>query len=54
MPPNFGEALDDPTSNDDYVAQLLAKDARESSIKYSALGMQAYLPRRYVFCFPLL
>ncbi|KAL2009049.1 hypothetical protein VTN00DRAFT_7243 [Thermoascus crustaceus] len=46
MPPNLGEALDDPTSDDDYVAQLLAKDARESSIKYSALGMQAYMPRR--------
>lgn len=49
MPPNLGEAIDDLTSNDDYVAQLLAKDARESSIKYSALGMQAYMPRRYVF-----
>lgn len=46
MPP-LGEAIDDPTNSDDYVAQLLAKDARDSSLKYSALGMQAYMPRRY-------
>ncbi|KAL1870397.1 hypothetical protein Plec18167_007532 [Paecilomyces lecythidis] len=45
MPP-LGEAIDDPTNSDDYVAQLLAKDARDSSLKYSALGMQAYMPRR--------
>ncbi|GAD92309.1 predicted protein [Paecilomyces variotii No. 5] len=42
----LGEAIDDPTDSDDYVAQLLAKDARDSSLKYSALGMQAYMPRR--------
>ncbi|KAJ9361830.1 hypothetical protein C8Q69DRAFT_494402 [Paecilomyces variotii] len=45
MPP-LGEAIDDPTNSDDYVAQLLAKDARDSSLKYSALGMQAYMHRR--------
>lgn len=33
---------------DDYVASLLAKDAKESSIKYSAMGLQAFLPQRYV------
>jgi hypothetical protein len=27
---------------DDYVAGLLAKDAKESSIKYSALGLEAF------------
>lgn len=27
---------------DDYVAELLAKDARESSIRYSALGLEAF------------
>ena len=27
---------------DDYVADLLAKDAKESSIKYSALGLEAF------------
>ncbi|OXV08149.1 hypothetical protein Egran_04086 [Elaphomyces granulatus] len=35
----------DPTSNDDYVAQILANDARDSSLKYSTLGMEAYLPQ---------
>lgn len=30
--------------SDDYVAQLLAKDAKESSIKYSAVGLEAFLP----------
>jgi hypothetical protein len=27
---------------DDYVADLLAKDASDCSLKYSALGMEAY------------
>jgi hypothetical protein len=27
---------------DDYVADLLAKDAKESSIKYSSMGLEAY------------
>jgi hypothetical protein len=27
---------------DDYVAELLAKDAAERSIKYSSLGLEAY------------
>lgn len=27
---------------DDYVAGLLAKDAKESSIKYSAMGLDAF------------
>lgn len=33
---------------DDYVAGLLAKDAKESSIKYSAVGLDAFKPSRYV------
>ena len=28
--------------NDDYVASLLTKDAKESSIKYSTLGLEAF------------
>ncbi|MCJ1312104.1 hypothetical protein MMC25_005778 [Agyrium rufum] len=32
--------------SDEYIAKLLAKDARESSIKYSTLGMQALHPKR--------
>ncbi|KNG80096.1 hypothetical protein ANOM_010885 [Aspergillus nomiae NRRL 13137] len=45
MPPNTGRAngnLDD----DDYVAQVLTNEARDSSLKYSALGMGAYMPKR--------
>lgn len=33
---------------DEYVANLLAKDAKDSSIKYSALGMEAFLPSKFV------
>lgn len=32
--------------SDDYVAQLLAKDAKISNAKYSAYGLQDVLPRR--------
>ena len=32
--------------SDDYVAQLLAKDAKKSNAKYSAYGLQELLPRR--------
>lgn len=42
----LGDVIDDPTSNDEYVAQLLASEAKEKSLKYSALGLKAYLPRR--------
>lgn len=34
--------------SDDYVAGLIKKDAKDSTIKYSALGLQALLPRRYI------
>lgn len=27
---------------DDYVADLLAKDAKDCSLKYSAMGMEAF------------
>lgn len=34
---------------DDYVADLLAKDARDCSLKYSTMGMEAYTSsRKYV------
>ncbi|KAJ5118924.1 hypothetical protein N7448_010632 [Penicillium atrosanguineum] len=32
--------------DDDYVAQVLAKEARETSQKYSAEGLSAYMPRK--------
>lgn len=34
--------------DDDYVAQVLAKEARDNSQKYSAEGLGAFLPRKYV------
>jgi hypothetical protein len=37
---------------DDYVAGLLAKDAKESSIKYSSLGLDAFAQSRYFRSFP--
>ncbi|KAL4942191.1 hypothetical protein BDV06DRAFT_192653 [Aspergillus oleicola] len=45
MPPGLGKAVGDP-DNDDCVAQVLAKEARDSSVKYSALGMEAYMPSK--------
>ena len=39
-------AADGDINDDEYVARLLAKDARESSIKYSAVGLPAYYPKR--------
>ena len=33
--------------SDDYVASLLAKDAKDRSIKYSSYGLGALLPKRY-------
>ncbi|QQK48222.1 LUC7 related [Penicillium digitatum] len=32
--------------DDDYVAQILAKEAKESSIKYASQGMSAFMPLR--------
>jgi hypothetical protein len=46
MPAHKGAVATDPLDEDEYIAQLLAKDARESSLKYSALGMQAFIPKR--------
>jgi hypothetical protein len=34
--------------DDDYVAQLLAKEAKESSIKYSTQGLSALMPSKFV------
>jgi hypothetical protein len=36
----------DSATDDDYVAQLLAKEAKEASKKYSELGVRALLPAR--------
>ena len=32
--------------SDDYVAKVLTKDAKESTIKYSVMGLQGPLPKR--------
>jgi hypothetical protein len=37
---------------DDYVAGLLAKDAKESSIKYSTVGLEAFKDSKYVSHLP--
>ena len=37
--------MEDPS--DEYVAELLAKDAHASAKNYSSHGLQAFLPRRY-------
>ena len=34
--------------SEEVLTELLKKDARESSIKYSALGLEALLPKRHV------
>ncbi|PWY92888.1 hypothetical protein BO70DRAFT_358004 [Aspergillus heteromorphus CBS 117.55] len=44
MPPNTAKAID--PSNDDHVAELMAREARDSSLKYSARGLEAYMPKR--------
>ena len=33
---------------DDYVAELLAKEASEASIKYSSMGLEAFRSTKYV------
>ena len=35
--------------SDDYVAELLAKDAKASTAKYSSYGLHALLPKRYAW-----
>lgn len=45
MSRNAGGSTGD-LSDDSYVAELLAKEARDSSLKYSALGLAAYMPKR--------
>lgn len=32
--------------SDNYVAELLKKDAKASSARYASVGLQAYLPKR--------
>lgn len=41
-----GMASNEIIGDDDSVAELLAKEAKEASRKYSQLGLQALLPRR--------
>ena len=33
---------------DDYVAQVLAKEASDASIKYSSMGLEAFRSTKYV------
>jgi hypothetical protein len=39
-------ASTDDIRSDEYVAKLLAEDARKSSVKYSSMGLSALLPKR--------
>lgn len=43
---NRTETMDD-LSSDDYVARVLAREARDNSANYARQGAEAYLPRRY-------
>ena len=45
MPPRPGGAIGD-LSNDDYVAQVLANEARDNSAKYTSEGLGAYMPKK--------
>ena len=40
-------AKDEPMS-DDFVASLLAKDAKTSNAKYSTYGLQELMPKRWL------
>jgi hypothetical protein len=33
--------------SDDFVAEQLKKDAKENRLKYSSIGVEAFLPQRY-------
>jgi len=35
--------------DDDYVANLLKNDAKASSKKYTMVGLEAFLPKRFAF-----
>lgn len=39
--------------DDEYVAKLLAEDAKKSSVRYSSLGLSALLPRRSGITLPI-
>lgn len=34
--------------SDDQVAAILAREAKDASIKYSATGLSAFMPAKYV------
>lgn len=38
----------DSLEDDEYVANLLKEDARRSAKKYEMVGLDAFLPQRYV------
>jgi hypothetical protein len=35
--------------DDDYVAEVLAREARDSSQRYRTDGLSAYMPQRFVY-----
>ena len=45
MPPRPGGAMGD-LSNDDYVAEVLAGEVRDNSVKYTSEGLGAYIPKK--------
>lgn len=45
---NLITMANDDILTDDYVAELLAKDAKESAIKYSSMGLDAFKQSKYV------
>lgn len=49
--PNMGVGVkgtaESADQSDDYIAQLLAKDARDCSLRYSSLGEYGSAPPRY-------
>lgn len=49
MPPRPGAIGD--LSDDDYVAQVLATEARDNSKRYALEGLGAYMPKKFVVFF---
>jgi hypothetical protein len=46
MAGNSAPAAADSKDDDQYIAQMLAKDAQECSVRYSSLGMYAPAAKR--------
>lgn len=48
LPPTMPPRPIGDLSNDDYVAQVLANEARDNSKKYALEGLGAYMPKKFV------